>query len=291
MNFKRWDSRNSYSWAFIVFKSYHTSLNRMIWVNNSSINFVSRSVSNSDDNIHDFFNVPEENKRAITNNKEDWKDYYKEFQNWNRLNAIMAMSSYFEVYLTSIMTTAIESNPGILHNVSKKIDGVQIMKHSDKYSYSDKADEVVKGDWSKRNSKIKSIFGSLPIEFKNEHSSLEKIRKLRNKVGHAFGRDIDKAKEKGTIQILEIERITFQTMQKYMKIIYKCAEVFDKELLNNHIGSYEELFFYHQLEKKNPYNDGLGDKTRKLKKAIGKEGLSPASKEYCKQLITYYDNL
>lgn len=289
--FDRWKCRERYSWAFIVFKAYHNALNRQLWSYQSTVNFMNKSIRLSQIGVHDLLGISEENKRTVPNDGEEWRKHFREFENWNRLSCIMAASSYFEVYLTSIIATALESNPGILHKANRKIDGAVILKHSNSYSYQQSANEMVIGDWGKRISSIQSIFGKLPPKFLQEHSNLEKIRILRNKVGHAFGRDIEESKRKGTIKILESERVSLKVLKKYLGVIYNCAKELDAMMLVENIGAYEEIYFYHQLKPTFEGIDTIGNRVWHLKKAIGGEGLLPMGKEYCKQLIMYYDEL
>lgn len=229
-----------------------------MWTNHSTVDFVNKGVSTTDKDIHTLFNTPKENKRTVSNDKVVWKGYYREFQNWNRLNAIMAISSYFEVYLASIISTAIESDPGLQFGVAKKIDGAMLLKHSTKYSFNERANEIIIGEWPQRISKFHSTFGHTPTTLRSSIGELEKMRVLRNKVGHAFGRDIDQSKRKGTIKTLDIERVSLKVLKKQLGLIYKCVKSMDKYMVENHIGSYEEIYYYHAIIHSNAHNLNKG---------------------------------
>ena len=65
------------------------------------------------------------------------------------------------------------------------------------------------------------------------------MRKIRNNVAHAFGRDIDKTRARETVEMLPIERLSEERLQKYMELIRKISKAIDNQLLNNHIGEFE----------------------------------------------------
>jgi len=219
MSFSRWQKYEIRSWAFSVFKQYHTHLNRMIWSQIPTVGFIEKQIAIASGDAHTILIFEPEDERSVKKDKLVWKQDFKEFNNWNRLNTIMSLSSYLEIYLSSIISTAIESNPGILHNASKKIDGAIILKNSKKYTYSSYANKCIIGEWTKRISEFKNIFGNVPAELEHNVGELEKLRILRNNIGHAFGRDIDLSRKKGKRSIIQSERISLKHVKHFLKIV------------------------------------------------------------------------
>jgi hypothetical protein len=291
MTFKRWASREPHSWAYFVFKGYHHNLNRIIWSQKPVVDYIEKHVSITPGDIQSILGCKNEEKKTIRADKAEWKTDYKDFNNWIRLNALMSLSSCLEIYLSSIISLSIESDPGILHKASKKIDGAIILKSSDDYQYSDNAQRCLVGEWSKRIAEFNNIFNAIPSKLISFQGELEKIRILRNKVGHAFGRDIDDSRQKGVRQILEIERLSFDRLKKLLGIVNEVVLDVDEFLLKNHIGDYESVYHYHNLRKSFKPNLTSVQRMMMLKKSVGREGVMPASKLYCQELIDYYDNL
>lgn len=291
MSFKRWEKYEIRSWAFSVFKQYHTHLNRMIWSQIPTIGFIEKQMAVTPGDAHVILKFEPEDERAVKRDKSIWKNDFKEFNNWTRLNTIMSLSSYLEIYLSSIISTAIESNPGILHNASKKIDGAIILKNSNNYTYAFQANKCVIGEWAKRLSEFKNIFQSAPAELEENIGELEKLRILRNNIGHAFGRDIDLARKKGRRNIIQSERITLKRIKHYLKIVNKVVVGVDTFMLDNHIGDYEALYHYHEINSTIRSDLSISQKAVIFKRSIGKEAAIPRSKAYCRELIMYYDSL
>jgi hypothetical protein len=291
MSFDRWNNHEPRSWAYSVFKSYHTHLNRLLWAQIPASDFVEKQVAITLGDVHSILGCKAEDVRTIRSDKQLWKEDYREFNNWARLNAMMSLNSYLEIYLSSIISTAIESDPGVLHNASRKIDGAVMLKHGKNYNYSYQASKCTVGQWSQRISEFRSIFGQVPTALNDNVGELEKLRILRNNVGHAFGRDIDKSRKKGNRTIIESERISLKRTKEILGITHIIVEGIDDFLLRNHIGEYEALYHYHELKKEMKSTLVLSQRAALFKKSIGKEGALPRSKSYCNELISYYENM
>jgi hypothetical protein len=210
----------------------------------------------------------------------------------------MAISSNLETYLSKVIQLALESDLGILFGVSKRIDGIEILKHkgSTVLNFEDKVISCVKGEWNSRTNSFTKIFGSAPLILTNNMSDMEKIRKLRNNVGHAFGREIEESTRHDLINATKSITLSREQTIKYMKLIYGVAKHIDTQLLNNHIGEYQVVHFYHTIKDKLSSGDPfpkreLGNHVAVLKKQIGRFGVHPISKKFCKDLIDYYDAL
>ena len=146
----------------------------------------------------------------------DWKSGYHEFQNWVNLNAVMAMSSNFETYLSAVISLAITSDPGVLVGASQAVDGIDLIKRQkNKIDPTEYVTACTKGDWNSRISAYEGIFGQVPPELKTNCSDLNKIRVLRNNIGHSFGRDLEKSRKNGLKELLPTERITSDRTTRY----------------------------------------------------------------------------
>ena len=291
MSFNRWQKYEIRSWPFSVFKQYHTHLNRMIWSQIPTISFVEKEIALAKGDVHSILIFDPEDERAIKKDKLIWRTDFREFNNWNRLNAVMSLSSYLEIYLSTIISNAIESNPGVLHNASQKIDGAVVLKHSDHYTYAFQANKCVVGEWTKRIAEFKRIFGAIPPELENNIGELEKMRILRNNIGHAFGRDIELSRKKGKRKIMQSERISLKRLKTLLKIVNEVVVGVDIFMLDNHIGDYEALYHYHEIKDTIPSNLTLIQRANLFKKSIGQEAAIPRSKPYCQDLIRYYESL
>lgn len=95
---------------------------------------------------HFQFDVPSGEEAFI--NLKSWSDSFNDFQNWVNLNALMALSSNLETYLSTCITLAIESDPGVLFDSPRSIDGAYLLKRNAKKSTShdDIIISVTKGD-------------------------------------------------------------------------------------------------------------------------------------------------
>ena len=102
MSFNRWKPRESYSWCYYVFMNYHSYLNDLLWSHEPSKRFVFSHVNQEDGPMEDRLNFNVSETRRIYSDKEEWEKFYKEFANWTRLNALMSLNSYFEIYLSTV---------------------------------------------------------------------------------------------------------------------------------------------------------------------------------------------
>lgn len=294
MKFERWKSQDDYTHAFRLFNKHHTLMNSIYWAYVPTFNFATYNYKNKvkhkcDITTHEAFELKGGNSKRVEPDINKWNKNLKEFDNWTRLNVLVSVNSYFEIYLSSVVSLAIESDPGILYSAPKQINGIQILKYGDEnqYSFFDISEKVTKGEWQQRISNYKKIFGFVPQELTKYTSELEKIRKIRNNVAHSFGRDINQSRARKTVTVIDTERISTETLQKYMGIIREVARGVDDHLLNNHIGDYEMIHFYHQVKDELSLENTIKD----LKRQINSLDTKNKGWEYIKQLKEYYDTL
>lgn len=294
--FDRWDTIMKSTWTYQVFHKYNDELNQMLWSNKAATKQTYSNLKTNNANWSDLasdhliFDVPK-GEEAFSDLKE-WSASYNSFNNWTNLNALLALSSNFETYLATVVTLAIESDPGILFDSPKSIDGVVLLKKgAQKNMFHDSVIEsVTKGDWNARKSAFKKTFAVVPSGLESQIGELEKIRILRNKIGHAFGRDIEESRNHEVKETLEMENLTDAQFKKKQYSILNAVRAIDQHLLKNHIGEYQALGFYHRIY------DGLrkdvhqSERAIILKKQLGKFG-DISGKEVCKGLVSYYEGI
>ena len=118
-------------------------------------------------------------------------------------------------------------------------------KRLDRQVIDDAIEGIAKGTWAQRRSAFDSLFGGHPVEWDTYEEDLEELRQKRNSVGHAFGRDINKARQFEEITPLPLEGIRQEKLIHYFDVTLKVASAIDQYLLDNHIEEYQALFSFH----------------------------------------------
>lgn len=294
MSFDRWRAKDKYSYAFRLFSKHHTYMNSLYWAHvpaSHNVQYQCRKAlkSGAVPTTQEAFSLSGPNAFRVTDSVSAYSDHLKEFDNWTRLNVLVSVLAYFEIYLSSVVSLSIESDIGLLHSVPKRIEGVMVLKHNNgkDHAFYDKSELITKGTWHQRLSNFFSIFQLAPISLGQGVSDLERMRKLRNSVAHAFGRDIDESRARTTLDILPIERLSQERLLRYMENIRIIAKDIDAQLLDRHIGEFELLHFYHGIQNElNP-----GSRVRELKSRINGLYVENKSIDYCRSLIDYYESV
>ncbi|WP_223531806.1 hypothetical protein [Pseudomonas sp. GL-RE-20] len=301
IGFERWTSREYTTWTLQVFQKHNAELSRMYIAHIISNEFMYRNLGKTakwGDSATDHFIFKDETQKHTFEDIAGWSSSYNDLDNWINLNSVMAMSSNLETYMATVIQLALESDIGVLFGTSKRIDGIEIIKHGGAraFDFDDKLMSCTKGDWGSRASAFTRIFGIIPDILTNNISSLEKLRKLRNNVGHAFGRDIETSRAHNVIDIKEMEKLKRNKTLEYQKLIYGISRAIDRQLLTHHIGEYQSINFYHNLRSQLNHDSQnqahkLGNHAHILKKKLGQFGALKASKKFCTELIEYYEKL
>ena len=293
VKFQRWGHVQHHTWPFQVYKLYNEELSRFIWAEEAAAKFthsrLGKEGADDNDPPTKFFSLPA-NRISSMKTIKGWASVFNETHNWMRLNCIMAISSNMETYLGSVVSLAIESNPGVLLGTKGPIDGVKLLKEGslDKEVYAKHLEACTKGEWSKRVAAFEKLFGIAPESYKNGISTLERMRRMRNNLGHAFGRDIDASKDFSFNKKRPADRITLPTLVKYLEQAYNIVLDIDDFLLENHIGEFQSIFAYHQ--HRDEFVGGVIDRALKLKQFYGAHDQS-VGKTFCRGLVSYYEGL
>ena len=295
-NFKRWECHEKSTWPFQVFKRYNSELESFLVAHRSASKYTYTQLGKEGAKWEDPSSVhlteSKIRKRDYFDNLKDWSTQYNSFHNWVNLNAIVAISSTLEIYLSTVIQLSIDSDPGLLIGASRSVDGSLLLKKNiQNIDTSQYIESCTKGDWSSRISAFSRLFGEAPPTLRNNVSTLEKIRKLRNKVGHAFGRDIDDSRKHGVKQLPPIEKLSVDKATKYFKTTWDIAKSVDCQLLKNHIGSFQHINFYHQLFSKLRQDVHLNVRAMSFKKELGKFEAVTISKQYAKDLVSFYETM
>jgi hypothetical protein len=292
--FDRWTPIHETCFPYIVFKKYATELKRLDMSYEASRRYTYSQLKKEgalwDDKASKFLYTNKNDEITIKN----WSNTFEDFDNWFRLNKLLAMSSYFETYIAAITSLSLESDPGLLIGCPHCIDGIKLKKTGiSPISQDDMKEHLkrcTKGDWMSRTSYMKKLFGEIPQSLSEKLSELEKIRNLRNKIGHAFGRDIEDARDTTIITIQPMERLTKESYIRFQHIIDHIARDINNELMKNHIGNYQHLSFYHKkFDELSKYD--IKNRTKALKKMYGQDINNPISKKFCDWIINYYQTL
>jgi hypothetical protein len=193
--------------------------------------------------------------------------------------------------MATVIRLALESDPGLIFGSSKVIDGVILLKQQQayKYEFDSEITNCTKGDWQSRISGFEKLFGKVPAQMIENIAELEAVRRLRNNVAHAIGRDIEDSRIHGVKKILPIEKVSNDRTNKYHAIIRQVAKSVDDQLLRDHIGEYQAIYFYHTMYPELRQDIHPSERAVIFKKGIGRICETTKSKDYCKQLVAYYE--
>lgn len=293
--FKRWVCREESTWPFQMFTQYSLEQGKQVQAHKAASRRVYRTLGADGaqwpDKIDAHFQFDPAKKAAIFQDLKDWSDTYNAFDNWVNLNSVLFSSSNLETYLATVIRLALESDPGLTLGKSRLIDGTVLLKYPSA-SPRDLEPFIVqctKGDWQSRLSGIKGLFGVVPQEIAQNIADLERIRRLRNSVAHAIGRDIEDSRVHGVKQILPIERISQRRTNLYHTRIQSVAKAVDRQLLANNIGEFQIVHFYHSIYPGLRADVHPNQRAVYLKTEVGRFGALSPSKEFCKELVDYYE--
>lgn len=294
--FNRWQAVGKSTWPYRIFQKFNGELHQLINTHLVSTEALYSGLkargAKWGDNPAKFFN-PAHRDFELYKNLREWSDAYNLFDNWVTLSRIVTISSTIETYLASVVGTALDSDPGVTLGMSKCVDGAMVLKNGPSKSLDSASyiEACTKGVWSARIHAFESLFQGSPPEFRSAHSALDEIREIRNRFGHAFGRDIDEARKHGVLELLPIERLSQERANRLWKEASGAIRAVDRFLLDRHIGDFETVRFYHGLAPALKGASHRNAKAMALKKAIGGIGAESRGKDYCGELIDYWDAL
>lgn len=167
---------------------------------------------------------------------------------WIRMNTLLGAVSAFERYLTAAADAALRSNPAGESGWPKKVDGLQLQKHSIILPLATKADRVRTGDWSARRAAFSRFFGVVPRSLDANLGKLNSMSRMRNGLAHEFGYD-EKLSLSPLIDVLtglrplrtraQAYTVSEPELLEYMGVLEKLGQEIDEILVRDHIGGFE----------------------------------------------------
>ena len=312
-SFDRWKCIRPSSWALTVYNNHEKELWKMYMAFEITQKFTYKQFrdkpkSTWDEPILNYFSFSNPLKPNLSpfyiNNMttiKDWSNALNDFQNWINLNTLLILAANLETYIAKVTKFSLLSDLGVLFGYDSHIDGIHLLKYAqkDKIENMNKIidDNIVcftKGTGDSRINRLSKIFKNLDDNLlSNEINALEKIRKIRNDLAHTFGREIERVQNNLTPEILPIKKISREQILKLQHTVWKVVKHIDIVLLN-HIGNYEAINIYHNLFSKmsdSQLNAHINMRANLFKKEYGRLGATPVNKEFCRDLVYYYENL
>lgn len=294
----RWNSPFQNTIAFELFHKHFTELNNIYWANAPASATIERIAIKSNKAPLDFFLVHDEDDRRIARDMLEWKNNYREFLNYNRLNMLMNLSSAFETYLRTVVSLALESKPGTLILSKDSVDGAKLLindisygnSKSKTYLFTDYITSICVGDWHSRIENFKKIFIRVPEKLIINIDLLNEFRNKRNSVGHYIGRTKNKYETPLNLDSLPAERLSHEKLMQYFKMIFDVSLEIDTFLQSEYIGSYDIIKYYkYSLEKCLLKKTKTGERAKEFQKIIGCAGKIPVGTKYYKWLVHYVE--
>lgn len=294
LKYGRWTPWEKFSWPYNIFMQYEQELKRMI-ISFTSASKYTYSHLKGDGAVWEdpaYKHLYTHKNRTLT--IEEWSDTFNGFSNWTRLNCLMGLCAYFETYIAAIVRQCVESDPGILIKSPNSVDGVKLIKQGvslDAEMMKTLETNCTKGDWQSRINALQKLFPYFPSEFLDNISDLEKIRIMRNKVGHAFGRDIDESRNYAVTQIQPMEKLTVQRFMKWQYLIRDLACKLDIMAMKQHIGNFQPLLHCHEQQNVLLQLPNKQARMKSLKSSLSTQTRFTLPEDFCYWVLTYYENI
>ncbi len=294
-NFDRWAPHDKTSWVFQVFRKYSTELLRLISAQTASAKFTYKMLGERGAHWGDLPSIymPFAEVDSHFGTLAKWSESFNLMDQWLTLSALLTTASNLETYLASIVGLALDSDPGILLGAPRAVDGAALLKGriARPKQVETYIEGCTKGNWSERLGVFESVFGPCPAALRNYHPALEELREIRNRFGHAFGRDIKESRKHGRIEIAPMERISVKRRNRLMREAWDFAREIDLFLLIKHIGDFEAVYFYRSVLPRLKQGLHVNQRAAIFKKEIGSFGAGPRGKVYSSGLVKYWDSL
>lgn len=296
----RWNSPYAHTMAFDMFHEHFTEINSIYWANVPASSTIEKLAMKSKKKPLEFFLVHDEDDRRIASTMKAWKNNYREFLNYNRLNMLMLLSSAFETYLRTVTSLAFESKPGVLIMSKDCVDGAELLSNNyeygesnnKKYLFKDYVDSICIGDWNNRLQQYENFFDCVPIEVNNNSEKLNEFRNKRNLLAHYIGRLKQDYETPLDLKIIPAERVSHDKLMDYFRLIFETASKIDDHLHKEYIGSYDVIKYYNGCVRNDLFVSNVkGSKIKEFQKLLGRAGKQPVGTDYYKWLVNYVDGL
>lgn len=288
--FERYGSGKGPTRAFIIFKRHQTEINDMYWSfrgAGSYTEYIARKTAKPEDDPQKLFHASGPDARRLPPTVKSWSKQFSEFSNWVRLAAVMSMSAYLEFYLRNVITLAMQSDPLIRFGSPHLQDGTVWLKRSVNNDLDAWVTPCLMGERPQRAKNYQKLFGSVPREISENLTELDALRRVRNSVGHEFGRQ-SAVRDQIMAEPVRV-RVSEKRLVKWLALVELVARAVDGHLSNEFIGEFESILFYHKW-KATPRKGPAASlsEARALQKALGQAFGSPPSQQFCQDLIAFY---
>jgi hypothetical protein len=252
--YNRWVSSHPYSLALSRFRRDFTTLNNYYWGAAASASAVGGKLRHITDD-QDFrselgLNAPRFQK-PLGQKASVFAEQVTISQEWHRRAVLVMLASAFERYLASVATTAIASNP-TLSRAPHLLDGLALLKYDVQTVKPDVVD-VVKGTWSSRVAAFGKLFGANAV-LHDSISAFERLREDRNAIAHSFGTQAPADVLSPHVMLLlgagrtsgvhKEVKVTEARLVSLFEKVHGAVEAVDRQLMADHIGSYEPAALY-----------------------------------------------
>jgi hypothetical protein len=299
MSNERWVSPFPHTIPYLLFIEHFTELNNIYWAHVPAKNTIEKkaleSLKSMEEDPKKYFLIRDEDDRRLPLTYKEWKDNYRNFDVYTRLNMLMLLSSCFETYFRTIISFAFESKPGVIIDSPDSKDGIFLLKSkrnygvlgSQEYKFTDQVESICTGMWQSRVANFNKYFGIFPIS-DSDILLIDEMRRKRNSVGHYFGRNKDDYEAPLSFFPEPIEPISHEKLLKYFKLVHKIVSDLDIYLKNNYLGSYDIIKYYFKcVENGIITGKNVGDHARELRKLLGSLGMRIVDANYYRNLIAY----
>ena len=299
MSNERWVSPFSHTIPYLLFIEHFTELNNIYWAHVPAKNTIEKkaieALGNGNADPKKYFLIRDEDDRRLPLTYDEWKEYYRCFDVYTRLNMLMLLSSCFETYFRTIISFAFESKPGVIIDSPDSKDGVFLLKNnrnygvlgSQEYKFSDQVESICTGQWQNRIVSFNKYFGTFPIE-ETDVLLIDEMRRKRNSVGHYFGRKKDDYEAPLSFFPEPLEPISHDKLLKYFKLVHKVVSNLDVYLKDHYLGSYDVIKYYLKcVENGDISGQNVADHAKELRKLLGSFGMQQAVANYYRNLVSY----
>jgi hypothetical protein len=288
MPFNRWECAWPRSWPYVLFKKHHTQLNDLYWSGVAASGQAKKlaDAAQPADNISTVLHVPAAEARRFHFTVAEWTEEFSDFENWVRLSALMALTGYLETYVHSIVVLALTSNPGVLLSSPRAVDGIALVKRNALPDLSPHVTAITKGEWNARLRKYEQLFGPASANLQSTIPDLEQMQKLRNGVGHAFGRMIHDYRSPLLRTTIPLQRLSQERLQKWLGVVDTCVAEMELQLRGSHLGAIEALLAYHHWDKQ--FQMGHMNEDQAFRATFPDTQGNPPPAAYFRQVIAHY---
>lgn len=288
MTFDRWQCGWPRTGPYVLFQGHHTELNNLYWSNAAAAAHAvaAANAAKGSDAVGKVLRISPLNARRVSGSIADWRFRFKESENWVRLNALMGLTGYLETYLHSIVSLALTSDPGVLVSSPRAVDGLRLIKEGNLPDMAPHILRITSGAWPDRVRNYGSLFRTVPMVLSASVKELETMRKLRNGVGHAFGRAIEEYRDPLLLRPVPVQRLAEDRLQRWLGIVEACVAAIEDHLRPTHVGAVEALLRYHRWDRK--YEAGHVSEARAFRSLFQERHGTLPKVGYFRDLIAYY---